>query len=554
MQLYLEILSGQLKGELRHLQGLEIIRVGRNPESDLNLEDLGISFDHAEIRMRHGSYWVVDCGSTNGTYVNGERAYNSKLREGDVLKFGKKGPELRYCSRFPALGVGSGALKKSKPDLASGVRVKPAGLEASKPRKFQRAGSEDSLIVSEGAQRLDSNFVFQVQASEKSPLKIRVLWALMIAMALAVALLVLLWQRNEAVLLWQKKEAEIEVLSGKLAKKSAKFTALTEQLGRTKQQLDEARMSVSRLEKSRQIEEKRFRKAAAIYTQQLNDTRRQIQKLRAQRDERLARSEVSDRVKFREIQKRYNKSVVFVFTHLFGQTQSGKTVNLSSTGTGFIVTRQGHLITNKHVVWPWKFSKLAVKLARENITIDKDSYYVAVWLAGQKFWDNKRRVFNLKSGFSTRFGTLSEYASAADEWVTQFLRRGPREIKVHSPGSNNDIVVLKIRANRRFSPVVTFGVNDLPLRRLDPVMVLGFPLGVSILESEIAETSQNIGSISKIQNSIWIAGSLHPGNSGGPVFNSAGRVIGISTRIVGSENIGACIKIEHALKLLGGAW
>jgi hypothetical protein len=68
-------------------------RVGRSPESDVHLPDPSVSRNHALVDVQNGSLVVHDGGSTNGTYVNGERIDSAVLKTGDVVAFGKA--ELR---------------------------------------------------------------------------------------------------------------------------------------------------------------------------------------------------------------------------------------------------------------------------------------------------------------------------------------------------------------------------------------------------------------------------------------------------------------------------
>ena len=64
--------------------------VGRNPESDVFLDDVTVSRAHAVIERRDGdAFFVRDIGSLNGTYVNRERVDVTKLASGDELQIGK---------------------------------------------------------------------------------------------------------------------------------------------------------------------------------------------------------------------------------------------------------------------------------------------------------------------------------------------------------------------------------------------------------------------------------------------------------------------------------
>jgi pSer/pThr/pTyr-binding forkhead associated (FHA) protein len=68
----------------------EIITIGRNPESDICLENPGISRDHLRIMIsRNGKYVVEDLGSANGTMVNDAPVKRHELRENDVIQVGK---------------------------------------------------------------------------------------------------------------------------------------------------------------------------------------------------------------------------------------------------------------------------------------------------------------------------------------------------------------------------------------------------------------------------------------------------------------------------------
>jgi hypothetical protein len=55
--------------------------IGRGNESDLRIDDPGISRNHAEIRREGGDVTIVDVGSTNGIVVDGQRVQQARLRD-----------------------------------------------------------------------------------------------------------------------------------------------------------------------------------------------------------------------------------------------------------------------------------------------------------------------------------------------------------------------------------------------------------------------------------------------------------------------------------------
>lgn len=72
------------------------VLVGRDPSAPVRLVDSRVSRRHAEIVTLGGESAVVDAGSTNGTFVNGDAVTRATLRDGDVVSIG--GVELTYRS------------------------------------------------------------------------------------------------------------------------------------------------------------------------------------------------------------------------------------------------------------------------------------------------------------------------------------------------------------------------------------------------------------------------------------------------------------------------
>lgn len=68
--------------------GESVVSVGRLGDSTLVFEDPSVSRNHAEIRPSGTGFKVLDLGSTNGTFVNGERVSESQLSDGDLVEFG----------------------------------------------------------------------------------------------------------------------------------------------------------------------------------------------------------------------------------------------------------------------------------------------------------------------------------------------------------------------------------------------------------------------------------------------------------------------------------
>lgn len=82
------------RGVRYHLS--DMLTIGRAQESDINLStDSYASQHHARVETRADGVWIVDLGSTNGTFVNGNRVATDKsLRRGDRIQTGSTVMEM----------------------------------------------------------------------------------------------------------------------------------------------------------------------------------------------------------------------------------------------------------------------------------------------------------------------------------------------------------------------------------------------------------------------------------------------------------------------------
>lgn len=64
------------------------ITIGRQDDNDIVIPEQTISKNHAIIHIENGSFFLTDLGSTNGTFVNGNRIDKLILKSGDIIRFG----------------------------------------------------------------------------------------------------------------------------------------------------------------------------------------------------------------------------------------------------------------------------------------------------------------------------------------------------------------------------------------------------------------------------------------------------------------------------------
>jgi serine/threonine protein kinase len=94
------------------------LRIGRNPNNTIVLDEPLVSRQHAEVVERDGAYWVRDLGSTNGTFVDGVRVFERILQPGNRIRVG--------LSEFVFNPVGATVPAATQPALHSRLPETPA--------------------------------------------------------------------------------------------------------------------------------------------------------------------------------------------------------------------------------------------------------------------------------------------------------------------------------------------------------------------------------------------------------------------------------------------
>src|SRR5215472_3406717 len=84
----LRFISGKYQGGEFPIVPEKQIVVGRSSDLDMVLVEDMVSRKHARIAMQNDQIWIEDLGSTNGTFVNGEKIKRARLKEGDRVLIG----------------------------------------------------------------------------------------------------------------------------------------------------------------------------------------------------------------------------------------------------------------------------------------------------------------------------------------------------------------------------------------------------------------------------------------------------------------------------------
>jgi len=169
-----------------------------------------------------------------------------------------------------------------------------------------------------------------------------------------------------------------------------------------------------------------------------------------------------------------------------------------------------------------------------------------------------RKVSSLGSGFvidpSGLIVTNNHVIEGADEIIVNFIDGSKLKVtKILGHDPKTDLALLKVEPKEPLK-AVSFG-NSSAMRVGDWVMAIGNPFGLggSVTVGIISATKRDINA-GPYDDFIQTDAAINRGNSGGPLFNMEGEVIGVNTAIIsptgGSIGIGFAVPSNTATKVL----
>jgi serine protease Do len=179
------------------------------------------------------------------------------------------------------------------------------------------------------------------------------------------------------------------------------------------------------------------------------------------------------------------------FFNKFFNSMPDKETEQKSLGSGFIVSPDGYILTNEHVV------------------------------------------------------------SGAEKIMVSLTNKQEYDAKVIGKDDKTDIALIKIDTGGKQLPAAKLGNSD-PLEIGDWVMAIGNPFGLgNTVTVGIVSAKARIIGAGPYDNFIQTDAAINPGNSGGPLIDMKGQVIGINTAIVAAgQGIGFAIPINMAKEIL----
>ncbi|MDQ0778182.1 ABC-type multidrug transport system ATPase subunit [Streptomyces aurantiacus] len=129
----------ELNGRTWTLDAARPYTLGRDPQGDIVLDDARVSWRHATISWGGRSWVIEDHGSTNGTFVQGQRIHQMEVGPGSAVHFGNAtdGPRLSLASAGSAGGGTPQAQPQQQPYAAQGAPA--AGWVQQAPPQQQQA-------------------------------------------------------------------------------------------------------------------------------------------------------------------------------------------------------------------------------------------------------------------------------------------------------------------------------------------------------------------------------------------------------------------------------
>ena len=509
-------LSGPDEGRAILLDALPVA-IGSEPGQGVVIP--GIAPHHAVIdRSRSGDLVLRDAGSAQGTFLAGQAVREAVLRDGDVVELGHGGPRVRFRRQLSTRDTLAGVLSGAHAPLGRGV--KPA-------------------------------LRYHGRRAWRHPILRAVLVA---GVAVVPILLILANARYES----RRLEREIDRMRVSAEEERRNFYGAIER-ERRRNELERSAMEQSLYdfrEREATLSRQLSQNASESVTRELEETRGRIAALE------------SERAAGEYVIREYGTGVCLIqgsyafyddankpLRHRLDENGrkvreddgspslavdgKGAIYTTDYYGTGFLIDRNGLVLSNRHVAVPW--------------------------------WDDERAEALDKDGFKPRFVLFRAFFPKQKE---------PFELESLKHSDTMDLAVLKIDLRGAKIPVLPLDESGRGAVPGHPVVVVGYPTGLEAIlakadtqvvqgilkrygrqsehvtealsDKDLIRPSTTQGHIGDVTpTDIVFDAPTTQGGSGGPVFNKAGQVVAIEYAVLpkfGGTAFG--IPIHYAIDLV----
>ena len=151
------ISSGLLKGKIMEVRS-PLAHVGRGAHNDVIVADESVSDSHAKLQRREDGWYVVDMGSTNGTYVGGRRIESeAPLVGAPDVRFGG----VKFIFHVPG-GASDGSAGQTRAIAALKVEARKANVAATTPVVSQPGQREAPRVARAAPAKNSSRWILMV--------------------------------------------------------------------------------------------------------------------------------------------------------------------------------------------------------------------------------------------------------------------------------------------------------------------------------------------------------------------------------------------------------
>ncbi len=229
----------------------------------------------------------------------------------------------------------------------------------------------------------------------------------------------------------------------------------------------------------------------------------------------------------------YAPSVAFLLVEYWLEVDGEKTYHNVAEGTAFLVDKDGYMLTSRHVVCPWMEDMglyATVQQYQINHITPHFGYRLFLWFEGAKAFNRVAAVMEAPDLSDVYFVDAAFSTESKPGVSIAGIPKTPTQRRqvVASP-VQDDYAVLKIdRVPPGLMPLpLDTAMHSQQVPKLSRFITLGFPLGSRTQEATV-NVSVTTGHVRRaFENMLQVDGSIHKGNSGGPIIDTRGKVIGI---------------------------
>ena len=251
----------------------------------------------------------------------------------------------------------------------------------------------------------------------------------------------------------------------------------------------------------------------------------------------LSQRKGGDENRLEDYANQYSPSIAFILVEYWLEVDNEKMYRNLAEGTAFLVDGEGHMLTSRHVVCPWlEDSNLlaTVQHFRQAGKTPEFKYRIFLWFEGARAFNRASRLMESPDLTDVYFIENAYSTESEPRLYIAGVPKPPVQTRqvITSP-LRDDFAVIKI------DPVPE-GLMPLPLDlKLDPrsvpklsrLITIGFPLG-SRTQADTVNASVTGGNVRRsFENLLQVDTSLYGGNSGGPMIDIRGKVIGIAAGV-----------------------